>query len=77
LPMFLVRERQGRFRIVIDEAFNLPEGRGVMDEETFTDCFMKQQVSMLERTIRRYPDQWMMFRRFWVEGQGPERITST
>jgi KDO2-lipid IV(A) lauroyltransferase len=78
LPMFLTRVAGEKFRISIEEPLDLPKDRHEMNEKEFTNRFMAQQVAVLERKIKEDPSQWLLFRRFWIDGErGPERITST
>jgi lauroyl/myristoyl acyltransferase len=78
LPMFLARIDNEKFKISIEEPLDLPENCREMDEKEFMDLFMKQQITILEKKIKEDPSEWLLFRRFWIDGQlGPERITST
>ncbi|MEW5895274.1 MAG: lysophospholipid acyltransferase family protein [Candidatus Omnitrophota bacterium] len=78
LPMFLTRNPDGTFRISISEPLDLPDDPQKMDEREFNHHFAKQQVTALEKAIKRNPSQWLVFRKFWIDEEcGPERITST
>jgi lauroyl/myristoyl acyltransferase len=56
LPAFAIRTARRRVAIVIEDEIPV-EG----DEEKITSMM----VEVVERYIRRYPDQWCMFRPFW------------
>ena len=60
LPAFAVRTGGGRINIVIEDEIPA-EG---CDEERIT----RMIVEVVETYIRRYPDQWCMFRPFWEDG---------
>ena len=78
VPMFLRREEDARFKIVIRRPLEIPPELFDAGEEAFRKHVMKQQAAVIEEEIRRDPSQWMMFRHFWVDQEtGPERITST
>ena len=57
LPAFAVRTGGGRIGIIIEDEIPV-EGS---DEERIT----RMIVGVVEAYIRRYPDQWCMFRPFW------------
>jgi KDO2-lipid IV(A) lauroyltransferase len=61
LPAFAVRISRERMTIFIEEEI-ATQGE---DEASLT----VKLASVLEDFIRRYPDQWCMFRRFWGEPQ--------
>jgi KDO2-lipid IV(A) lauroyltransferase len=61
LPAFAVRTGRGRIGIVIDDEIPV-EG---YDEARIT----RMIVEVVETYIRRYPDQWCMFRPFWEDGR--------
>jgi len=78
IPMFLTRTADAHFNIEIHQPLDISEDDFLMEEKMFREFFMKKQVAVLEKQIRRDPTQWMMFRRFWIDHtRGPERITST
>jgi KDO2-lipid IV(A) lauroyltransferase len=56
LPAFAIRSARGRISIKIEDEIPC-EG----DEEALT----RRIVEVVEAYIRRYPDQWCMFRPFW------------
>lgn len=56
LPAFAIRTGRRSIRIIIENAIPV---KG--DEETVTRMILK----VVETYIKRYPDQWCMFRHFW------------
>jgi len=62
VPMFSVREPDGRFRIVFeDEVVLRRTGDKIKDVEENTAVFNQ----IIERYIRTHPDQWFWFHRRW------------
>jgi len=80
LPMFL-RRKPGTlvgYTLTIDRPLEYPDNFRDMDEDQLTRELMRQQVEVLEKHILQDPSQWLLFRRFWTDGDcEPERITST
>ncbi len=59
IPIFFVREFKDRFRMICEEPI-FPEGKSL--EEVLREC-----VKVMEKYIRKYPQQWYMFDKFWIE----------
>lgn len=58
----LLRERNDRFRLVMDKPiYSQPTGNKDHD----IDAIMRSYLEMMEGYIRRYPDQWYVFRKVW------------
>jgi KDO2-lipid IV(A) lauroyltransferase len=69
IPVALVRvsERDDRIRAFLDFGVEPPcSGDGERDVQDLT----QQIMAAHERFIRRYPDQWYMFRRMWPAPAG-------
>ena len=65
VPTFLTREPGDRFQL----AFEAPiEPAPTGDEAADVARLMTTVLPVLERYIRRYPDQWYLFRDFWNPG---------
>ncbi|MFC1594434.1 lysophospholipid acyltransferase family protein [Candidatus Omnitrophota bacterium] len=64
VPGFVVREKEDCYKLIFEEAIEVPEG--IRDEEVLID-YAKQCTAIVESYIRRYPTQWLMFRKFWVD----------
>ena len=65
VPIFLVREPDGNFRMITEEALQIPEGT---DGEQAVRKLTEEWSRVLARMIRRYPTQWYMFQEFWRDG---------
>jgi lauroyl/myristoyl acyltransferase len=67
----LVRRPDGTFLGVIHHQIPFePAGDWQQDVSTLT----QQIMSSLETLVRQYPDQWYMFRRMWVQGEGERPV---
>ena len=64
IPAFIMREKNSdNFRFVY-ESFIEPVHTGDIRKDIVN--LTNRYVSVIERYIRKYPEQWLMFRRFWV-----------
>ncbi len=64
LPVFVLREKDGTYRTVVEPPIRVEAAsRGERDEAE--RVAMTEFVSILERTLRGYGEQWYMFSRFW------------
>lgn len=61
LPLFLVRENKKFYHFIFDKPI-VPD-----DTLNTEEAIMQKWVSVLERYIRQYPEQWYMFEKYWVE----------
>jgi lauroyl/myristoyl acyltransferase len=61
LPAFAIRTGRRRIRIIIDEEIYT----GDRDE----GAIMRRIIQVVEAYIRRYPDQWCIFRPLWETGR--------
>lgn len=67
IPSFLIRQEDDTFSLIVEQPI-YPEIRTYNDvEKEGIVSLMKKYSSVLERQIRLYPDQWIMFRRFWID----------
>jgi len=64
IPGFMLRNKDDSFTLQFEKPveFN-PSG----DKEKDTFELISRYAVILEKYIRKYPDQWFMFRRFWKE----------
>ncbi|MFH1858276.1 MAG: lysophospholipid acyltransferase family protein [Candidatus Omnitrophota bacterium] len=77
IPCFMVREENGRHRLVVEDPIWPPEGRaspGVkipggppkgVDKEEAVFRLTQGWMAITESYIRRYPDQWVWMHRRW------------
>lgn len=65
VPGFLIREKEGSYRFVLEPALEVPEGlsRGEQERRLTQEC-----LERMSHYIRRYPTQWYMFQKFWSPG---------
>ncbi len=62
VPLFSIREKDGRYRIVIEEELNLTRtGDKTRDVEDNTALF----TNTIEKYVRKYPHQWFWFHKRW------------
>ena len=62
LPTFIVREKGGNYRIIIDEPIGfVPTGDLASDVVVLT----QRRVDILEEAIRKYTDQWLWTQSRW------------
>ena len=62
IPAFSVRQPDGRYRVVFgDEVPLLKTGDKIKDTEENTARF----TQIIEKYVRRYPDQWFWFHKRW------------
>ena len=62
IPAFSIRQKDGRYRIIIEEEVQLIRtGDKTRDLEENTALF----TGIIEKYVRRYPDQWFWFHRRW------------
>ncbi len=62
IPVFSVRQSDGRYRIVFEKEITLIRtGDKTKDLEENTALF----TSVIEKYVRRYPDHWFWFHRRW------------
>ena len=66
VPVFLVREEGDTFRLILEKPI-YPDCN--MDEETAVVDLTKKYISLIEFYIRRYPDQWCIFRNMWEQDE--------
>ncbi len=65
VPCFVVRERAGEYRFVMEPPIRAPEGVG---REEAVRRVTQQCLDVMAKYIRQYPTQWYMFQEFWRSG---------
>lgn len=64
VPVFIVREKNDKFTLVFERAIEFSEtGEREKDIKDLTERFK----NVIENYVKRYPEQWFMFKRFWIE----------
>ncbi len=64
VPCFLIREDRFNYRLIFEEPIEIKERQGIATEEITREA-TRNLVSIMERQIASYPEQWLVFRRFW------------
>jgi KDO2-lipid IV(A) lauroyltransferase len=64
VPSLIIPLDGGKFRISFGEPIIPPEGKA--DEKVVIRELMEKGTVVLERAIRKFPTQWLMFRKFGV-----------
>lgn len=64
VPVFMVREPDDSYRLIYERAVDCKPAE---TSEENIKAVTKKFVNVIEGYIRRYPDQWFMFRKFWSE----------
>ncbi|MBI3322326.1 MAG: lysophospholipid acyltransferase family protein [Candidatus Omnitrophica bacterium] len=65
VPCFVVRERDGKYRFVMEPPIRAPEGAG---REEALRRMTQQCLDVMAKYVRFYPTQWYMFQEFWRSG---------
>ena len=65
VPVFLIRKPDDTFEYTVEEPITCTEHS--QDEERDVQGVMNKYVAIIEKYIRRYPDQWSQFREVWKE----------
>lgn len=62
IPTFMLRQKSNRFKFV----FEKPISRQPTDnEKNDIETLINSYISVIEQYIRKYPDQWYVFRNIW------------
>ena len=64
IPGFFIRRDSFNYSLIFDRPIDLKETPG-MDKDEIIKEANKQFVAIMEKYIRQYPDQWLIFRKFW------------
>ena len=65
VPGFLVREKDGSYRFVLEKPIYPPDG---VPREEAVRRMTQQCVEVMSSYIRKYPTQWYLFQEFWRTG---------
>lgn len=70
VPGFMFRNKDDSFTLKIEESIEYrPENNSAgnkEDSEKAMRLVMEKYIKIFEDYIKKYPDQWYMFRRFWI-----------
>ncbi|MCD6229153.1 MAG: lysophospholipid acyltransferase family protein [Candidatus Omnitrophica bacterium] len=63
IPSFLIRENKYTYSLIFDTPISpYRENKKKTEEEIIQEC-----AKILEKYIARYPEQWYMFEKYWIE----------
>ncbi|MDD4900221.1 MAG: hypothetical protein PHG68_06540, partial [Candidatus Omnitrophica bacterium] len=64
LPGFMIRNKDDNFTFRFEKPIEFhPTGKTGEDTKALVSTYIK----VIESYVRKYPDQWYMFRRFWLQ----------
>jgi len=64
VPVVFIRENRFNYKLIFDKPIEVKEEPGIENDEIVkkaTEGF----IPIMEKYIRRYPEQWLVFRKFW------------
>jgi len=74
VPGFMLRNADDTFTLKIEKPLQFTRGNSKIhyrqekeDQDSDLTGLIKQYKTTIEDYIRKYPDQWYMFRKFWIE----------
>jgi KDO2-lipid IV(A) lauroyltransferase len=70
LPAFIVRAPDGRYRAIVEEPLPVDSAG---DRDPALRRNLERYVSILERYVREFPDQWYCFYPFWDDPSRTEK----
>lgn len=66
IPGFMIRNPDDSFTLKIQPAIEAKPGQKASCDDDIREV-IGRYITIIENFIRQYPDQWFMFRQFWVE----------
>jgi len=69
VPVFMLRERGDRFRLVFEDPIVYCAG----NRDNGVEKLISRYLAVIEDYVRRYPEQWFMFREVWNNGRKDSR----
>jgi len=69
IPTFLVRDENDDFRLIVEEPIYPPAvdpSAGEVSRDVVIKI-LKDCAAVIEKKVRAYPRQWLMFRKFWID----------
>jgi lauroyl/myristoyl acyltransferase len=64
IPGMLVRQDTFNYKLIFDTPIEVKEIPGMNKDDIIKEAD-KKIVAFMEKNIRAYPDQWLIFRKFW------------
>ncbi|MFC1508782.1 lysophospholipid acyltransferase family protein [Candidatus Omnitrophota bacterium] len=69
VPGFLVRVGRYNSKLIFDRPIEIEKKEGLKNDEAVKDV-SRHFVRVMEKYIRAYPEQWLLFRNFWESPKG-------
>lgn len=66
IPGFFIREANDDFHIIFDKPIYPQEQPAKITDHHLKDV-MRQYIDSIQQQIKKHPQQWLMFREFWVK----------
>ena len=66
VPGFMLRNKDDTFTLRMEKPIEVSSGAGNKNDLL---TLVQQYKVIIEDYIRKYPDQWYMFRKFWIDSQ--------
>ncbi|MBU1061346.1 MAG: lysophospholipid acyltransferase family protein [Candidatus Omnitrophica bacterium] len=64
VPTFFIRENRFNYKMIFEKPLEIKETPGMGKDEVLKEM-TKEMVRVIEKYVREYPEQWLVFRRFW------------
>jgi len=64
VPVFFIREGRYNYTFIFDKPIEVERISGVEENEIVRQATLKF-TQILEKYIKKYPEQWLVFRKFW------------
>ncbi|MCK4462693.1 MAG: lysophospholipid acyltransferase family protein [Candidatus Omnitrophica bacterium] len=64
IPTFILRQKSNRFKFIFEKPINY---QPTDNEENDVKTLISSYIGVIEQYIRKYPDQWYVFRNIWNE----------
>jgi len=64
VPTFFIRDNRFNYKLIFDKPIEMNGSTGLEKDEAIKGMTQKI-IPIMEKYIREYPYQWLMFRRFW------------
>ncbi|NQV04110.1 MAG: lysophospholipid acyltransferase family protein [Candidatus Omnitrophica bacterium] len=64
VPVFCIRENRFNYKLIFDKPIEIEKASGSDGDGAIREA-SKKIIPVMEKYIRAYPEQWLVFRRFW------------
>jgi len=65
VPMFIVRQKDNRHKIIVEQPSYLHETKNAEEEKDLTVRIISKITALIEKYIRKYPQEWGWMHRRW------------